>query len=105
MMLQGRAGTLEFCLTETLAAMLAVHRSGETTPRKTVAQTFARIRAHGDPAVFIALRDDAEALAEADALAGDKPLFGVPLAVKDNIDVAGLPTTAGCPAFSYRPER
>ena len=92
-------------MTETIAAILAAHRSGETTPRKTVAQTFARIRAHGDPAVFIALRDEAEALAEADALAGDSPLYGVPVAVKDNIDVAGLPTTAGCPAFGYRPER
>ena len=32
------------------------------------------------------------------------PLFGLPFAVKDNIDVAGMPTTAACPRFSYTPE-
>lgn len=34
-----------------------------------------------------------------------KPLFGLTIAVKDNIDVAGLPTTAACPAFAYTPSR
>ncbi|UFZ02876.1 allophanate hydrolase [Bradyrhizobium ontarionense] len=96
-------------MTETVAEILAAHRAGLMTPKETVARTFARIRAHNDPAVFISLRDETDALAEAEALAGKDaaalPLYGVPVAVKDNIDVAGLPTTAACPAFAYTPAR
>ena len=76
------------------------------SPAQTVARSFARIRDHDDPAIFISLRDEKQALAEAEALAARRdaallPLLGVPVAVKDNIDVAGLATTAACPAFSY----
>ncbi|MGV7093374.1 allophanate hydrolase [Siccibacter turicensis] len=45
------------------------------------------------------------ALGLGDRTLADFPLYGVPFAVKDNIDVAGMPTTAACPAFSYRPEQ
>jgi allophanate hydrolase len=94
-------------VTETVAAIVAAHRSGTTSPAETVARSFARIRAWNDPAVFISLRDEKDAIAEAESLAGKGtnalPLLGVPVAVKDNIDVKGLPTTAACPAFSYQP--
>ncbi|MGJ5176122.1 allophanate hydrolase [Bradyrhizobium oligotrophicum] len=96
-------------MTETVAEIVAAHRAGLMTPRDTVARTFARIRAHNDAAIFISLRDEADALAEAEALAAKDtaalPLCGVPVAIKDNIDVAGLPTTAACPAFAYTPAR
>src|SRR5882724_4288190 len=88
----------------TVAAILQAHRSG-TSPEETVARTYARIRRHNDPAIFITLRDEADTIAEAKALAAkgetSLPLYGVPFAVKDNIDVGGMPTTAACPAFAY----
>jgi allophanate hydrolase len=96
-------------VTETIAAIVAAHRAGSVSPAQTVARSFARIRDHNDPAIFISLRDEKEALGEAERLnardAAQLPLFGIPVGVKDNIDVAGLPTTAGCPAFSYSPSR
>jgi allophanate hydrolase len=94
---------------ETVAGIVASHRAGRATAKETVARSFQRIRDHGDPAVFISLRDEKAALAEAESLAAKDPaslpLYGVPVAVKDNIDVAGLPTTAACPAFAYTPAR
>src|SRR5437762_5158690 len=88
----------------TIAAILQAHRSGQP-PADTVAEVYARIAKHNDPTIFITLRDQKDAIAEATALAasGDTalPLYGVPFAVKDNIDVGGMPTTAACPDFAY----
>ncbi|MBR1230821.1 allophanate hydrolase [Bradyrhizobium sp. AUGA SZCCT0182] len=96
-------------MTETVAAIVAAHRAGTMTPAQTVARSYQRIRDHNDPAVFISLRDEKDALAEAQALSANDPatlpLLGVPVAVKDNIDALGLPTTAACLAFSYLPTR
>ena len=95
-------------MAETVAEIVAAHRAGRMMPAETMARTYARIRAHADPAVFIALREERDAIADVAALSTqsrDLPLYGIPVAIKDNIDVAGLPTTAACPAFGYRPAR
>jgi allophanate hydrolase len=80
------------------------------TPSAAVRAAYERIVAADRPEVWIALRPPGDALADAAAVearlaAGEElPLAGRTLAVKDNIDVAGLPTTAGCPAYAYTPD-
>src|SRR4030081_1418410 len=84
------------------------YRSGTLTPSRLVEAIIARIGRNGDDHVWIsrvpdeALRAAAKAL-EASGTIDDLPLFGLPFAVKDNIDVAGMTTTAGCPDYAYRP--
>ena len=74
-----------------------------------VTAAYAAIDAADRPEVWITLRPAADALAEAEAIdartaAGEAlPLAGLVAAVKDNIDVAGLPTTAGAPSYAYLP--
>jgi len=74
-----------------------------------VRAAYAAIGAAGRPEVWITLRPPGEALTEAASLDarvadGEKlPLAGLVAAVKDNIDVAGMPTTAAAPTFTYQP--
>ncbi|WP_245687674.1 amidase family protein, partial [Rhodococcus phenolicus] len=70
-----------------------------------VAQAYARLREADRPEVFVHLRDEAEVTVEyAESLSRGGELAGVLLAVKDNVDVAGLPTTAACPGYGYVPD-
>jgi len=79
-----------------------------SSPVAAVTAAYERLAA-GQAASWITVVPSEEALDRAAALEaegpGDRPLWGVPFAVKDNIDVAGLPTTAACPAFEYTPDR
>jgi allophanate hydrolase len=95
-------------MADTIGTFLAAHGAGKPL-KATIEQTYDRIERRNDPALFIAMRPKAESLAIAERVQAsgveNKPLYGVPFVVKDNIDVAGLPTTAGCPAFAYQPQR
>ena len=95
-------------MTTTIGTLLAAHAAGKSLAA-TIEETYARIEKHNDPALFITIRPKSVALAIAERMQasgpGDKPLYGVPFVVKDNIDVSELPTTAACPAFAYHPEK
>ncbi|MHC2104079.1 allophanate hydrolase [Methylobacterium sp. CM6246] len=90
----------------TIPLLHAAYAAG-LDPREVVAECYRRLVTVDDPGIFLALVPEAEAQAEAAALPpfdpAAMPLWGVPFAVKDNIDVAGLPTTAACPDFAYTP--
>lgn len=93
-------------------AIAAAVNAGETTAFAVMEETLARLAAYDavQPQVWISRADPAALLAAARTIdarvaAGERlPLAGVPYAAKDNIDVAGLATTAACPAFAYQPD-
>jgi allophanate hydrolase len=91
-----------------LRSLQRLYESGAARPEDIVQAIYDRITAAGDDHVWIHLVPEEAALKRARELGAwspDRSLFGIPFAVKDNIDVEGLPTTAACPAFSYAPRR
>ncbi len=93
----------------TIHALRALYNSGEAKPSDVIAEVYDRIGRETQP-VWISLTPREAALARAHELENDPaavtlPLYGIPFAIKDNIDFAGVPTTAGCPAYAYVPER
>ena len=90
--------------------LLAGYEAGTLRPETVLREAYAVIERRGADSVWIHLVPRDEALGQLEAAGRRRregatlPLFGVPFAAKDNIDVAGHPTTAGCPAFAYKPE-
>lgn len=76
------------------------------TPAALIDEVYRRIAAYDDPAVWIHVLDQAQVLEAIAHLPADQsnPLWGVPFAIKDNIDAAGVPTTAGCPDYGFLPD-
>ncbi len=103
-----QTGSLDF------ATLRSLYRAAHLTPTEVVHAVYDRLSAHGEEHVWIHLGAREQALAQARQLEQrqrrsqpawlEMPLYGLPFAIKDNIDVAGLPTTAACPQFAYTPD-
>jgi allophanate hydrolase len=95
------------CVPQDIRGLHRAYASG-LDPAEVVERVLGAVERANDPGIFItlidrtALRKAVRKLGRFDPRA--KPLWGVPFAVKDNIDTAGLPTTAACPAFAYTPK-
>jgi len=91
-------------------SLRAAYAAGTLACRAVIEEVLARIAAAGDDKVWISRVPDSVLLAQADEFdarrdqMAELPLYGIPFAIKDNIDHAGLPTTAACPGFAYKPE-
>ncbi len=93
-----------------LDALRVAYSSGQLTPRELILSLRDKAAAlNPDYHLFIHLLSDAELEPYFSTLEGrtvaELPLYGVPFAIKDNIDLAGIQTTAACPAFAYTPQR
>ena len=91
----------------TLDWLRKAYQSGQLTPEALMQEIIVRAQETKDKNIWIAAPSEElifpylKRLGEPDF--AEKPLWGVPFAIKDCLDLAGTPTTSACPAFSYRP--
>jgi allophanate hydrolase len=94
-------------ITMNITSLHEDYAAGRQMPEDVVNQIYDRIATEGLQPIWISLIAREQALARVRQIKGEEraklPLFGIPFAVKDNFDVAGLPTTAACPDYSYSP--
>lgn len=92
-----------------IVTLLQAYRTGQCTITDVVDQLLERAERTLHHNVWITRLSRRQILAYADSLhesrGKDLPLYGVPFVIKDNIDLAGVPTSAGCAAYAYTPTR
>lgn len=92
-----------------ISKLIGAYRSGELRVREAMEHVLAQIDAAPERNVWIARLPRESVMSYVEALERrspeELPLYGVPFAIKDNIDLAGVPTTAACPQFAYVPGR
>lgn len=90
-----------------LQGLRQAYSEGTLTPRVLMSRLQARSARYADHNIWIHILSESELAPYLARLENgrieDFPLFGVPFAIKDNIDLAHIPTTAGCEAFAYTP--
>src|SRR3990172_5863738 len=90
-----------------IANLRRLYRERALTPSALVERLYGRLSGDDPHRIWITrltleqLLGYARALEERDP--ASLPLYGIPFAIKDNIDLAGVPTTAGCPEYAYTP--
>lgn len=93
----------------TVQGVLQGYRNGDFTPRELVELLQSRAKQYIDRNIWIELAGPElleQCFARLDSVAVDSlPLYGVPFAAKDNIDIVGFATTAGCPEYSFSPDK
>ncbi|MFT4247877.1 MAG: allophanate hydrolase [Pseudomonas sp.] len=99
---------MQLSISLSIHALHAQYRVGTLDPAALVAMLRERIALEAANNAWIHVLDEDELRPYLQALRGkgpdQLPLYGVPFAIKDNIDLAGVPTSAGCPAYTYVPD-
>lgn len=92
-----------------ITSLSHAYRDGALTPTALVDMIWQRLESAPARGIWISRLPLAQLQAYAAALADqspdDLPLYGIPFAVKDNIDLVDLATTAACPAYAYQPQQ